>query len=101
MGRQSRKALEQIAMVAAVSQNLFMELEAAVRAGSPERGDRILKQITGLFLSNVDRLGNAQISVLDDVLIRLMERTEAGALAQLSEALCNVELAPPETIRKL
>jgi len=88
-------------MVAAVSPSLITELDAAVRAGSPERGDRILKQVTSLFLSNVDRLGNAQIGVLDDVLIRLIERSETGPLAQLSEALCNVELAPPDAIRKL
>lgn len=88
-------------MVAAISPTLIVELDAAVRAGSPERGDRMLKQVTSLFLSNVDRLGNAQIGVLDDVLIRLIARTEAAALAQLSAALCNIELAPPETIRKL
>jgi uncharacterized protein (DUF2336 family) len=88
-------------MVAAVSPNLITELDAAVRAGSPERGDRILKQVTSLFLSNVDRLGSAHISVLDDVLIRLIERSETGPLAQLSEALCNIELAPPDAIRKL
>ena len=88
-------------MMAAVSPNLITELDAAVKAGTPERGDRILKQVTSLFLSNVDRLGSAQIGVLDDVLIRLIERTEAGPLAQLSEALCNIELAPPDAIRKL
>lgn len=88
-------------MVAAVSPNLIAELDAAVRVGSPDRGDRILKQVTRLFLSNVDRLGEAQTGVLDDVLIRLMARTETGPLAELSEALCNVELAPQETIRRL
>ena len=33
--------------------------------------------MTDLFLSNVDRLGQAQINALDDVLVRLFERTEA------------------------
>ena len=63
--------LELDRMAAAVLPNLITELDAAVKAGSPERGDRILRQVTSLFLSNVDRLGEAQIGVPDDVLVRL------------------------------
>ena len=88
-------------MLAAVLPNLITELDAAVKAGSPERGDRILRQVTSLFLANVDRLGEAQLNVLDDVLVRLIERTDAGSLAQLGEALAKIELAPRETVRKL
>ena len=88
-------------MAAAVLPKLITELDAAVKAGSPERGDRILRQVTNLFLSNVDRLGEAQMGVLDDVLVRLIDRTEAESLIQLSEALCKIELAPVETIRRL
>ena len=88
-------------MVTAALPNLITELDAAVKVGSPERGDQILKQVTSLFLSNVDRLGESQISVLDDVLVRLIERAEAKSLAQLSEGLSRTELAPRETIRKL
>ena len=62
---------------------------------------RHLGQVTSLLLSNIDRLGESQIIALDDVLVRLIERTEAGSLAQLSEALSSVELAPRGTIRKL
>jgi hypothetical protein len=90
-----------MAMVAAVLPKLIRELDVAVKVGSPERGDQILKQVTSLFLSNVDRLGEPQISVLDDVLVRLIERTAAESLAHLSEALSKVELAPRETVRKL
>jgi hypothetical protein len=90
-----------MAMVAAVLPKLITELDVAVKVGSPERGDQILKQVTNLFLSNVDRLGEPQIGVLDDVLVRLIERTAAESLAQLSEALSKVELAPRETVRKL
>lgn len=88
-------------MVAAVLPNLITELDAAVKTGSPERGDRILRQVTSLFLSNVDRLGEAQTNVLDDVLVRLIERTDAGSLAELSETLSKIELAPLQTIRRL
>jgi uncharacterized protein (DUF2336 family) len=88
-------------MVAAALPNLITELNAAVKSGSPERGDRILRQVTDLFLSNVDRLGQAQIGVLDDVLVRLFECTETTSQAHLSEALSTIELAPPVTVRRL
>src|SRR5438552_16572606 len=89
------------AMVTAALPNLITELDAAVKVGSPERGDQTWRQVTSLFLSNVDRLGESQISVLDDVLVRLIARAEAKSLAQLSEGLSRTELAPRETIRKL
>jgi uncharacterized protein (DUF2336 family) len=88
-------------MVAAALPNLNTELDVAAKAGSPERGDQTLAQVTSLLVSNVDRLGEAQISALDDVLVRLIERTEAESLAQLSEALSKIELAPRGTIRRL
>jgi uncharacterized protein (DUF2336 family) len=60
-----------------------------------------LAQVTNLLISNVDRLGESQIGALDDVLVRLIERTEAEYLTQLSEALSIIELAPRGTVRKL
>ncbi|MGY3342001.1 uncharacterized protein (DUF2336 family) [Bradyrhizobium sp. USDA 4472] len=88
-------------MVAAALPKLITELDAAVRTAPPERGDRILSQLTNLFLSNVDCLGEAQLGVLDDVFIRLAESTGARSLAQLSEVLSKIEGAPPQTVRKL
>jgi uncharacterized protein (DUF2336 family) len=88
-------------MVAAALPDLNGELDVAAKAGSPERGDQSLAQVTSLLVSNVDRLGEAQITALDDVLVRLIARTEAESLAQLSEALSKIELAPRGTIRKL
>lgn len=88
-------------MMAAVLPTLITELDAAVKTGSPERSDRILQQVMALFLSNVDRLGEAQIGVLDDVLVRLVGPAESASLAQLSETLSKIDLAPRETVRKL
>lgn len=88
-------------MMAAVLPTLITELDAAVKAGSPERSDRMLRQVTSLLLSNVDRLGESEMGVLDDVLVRLMGPAEAGALLQLSEGLCKIDLAPREAVRKL
>lgn len=88
-------------MAAAVLPDLITELDAAVKTGSPERSDRMLRQVMDLLLSNINRLGESQIGVLDDVLVRLVGQTEAAALAQLSETLSHITLAPRETIRRL
>lgn len=88
-------------MVVGVLPELITQLDAAVKSGSPERGDRMLRQVTDLFMSNVDRLGQAQVNILDDVLVRLFECTGTGSLAHLSEAVSSIDLAPPVTVRRL
>src|SRR3954454_15009990 len=85
----------------AVSANSIADLGAAAKTAPPERGERVFKQLTSLFLSNADRFGEAEIGALDDALAGLIERTEAGSLAELSEALSKKELVPLQTIRQL
>jgi uncharacterized protein (DUF2336 family) len=80
---------------------LIVELESAVKGGTSERRIQMLRQVTDLFLSDADRLNENQISVFDDVLVRLTEQMEARALAQLSATLSNSSLAPKETVRQL
>jgi uncharacterized protein (DUF2336 family) len=88
-------------MSKATSTALIAELEGAVKGGSPERRLQMLRQVTDLFLSDADRLNENQIGVFDDVLVRLMERMEAQALAQLSTTLCSSNAAPKEVVRQL
>ncbi|MFO1108637.1 MAG: DUF2336 domain-containing protein [Bradyrhizobium sp.] len=88
-------------MVAAILPNLITELDGAVKTGSPERTDRILKHVASLVLSNADRLGDAELGVLDDLLLRLIGRTETGSLGELSESLSRIDQAPRATIRTL
>jgi uncharacterized protein (DUF2336 family) len=88
-------------MPAAASALLIAELEGAVRSGSPERRLRILRQVTDLFVSDADRLDENQIGVFDDVLVLLIERTEARALVQLSSTLSGCDSAPKEIVRQL
>ena len=84
----------------AASPDLRKELNGAEEDG-PEHDARIFGEVTDLFLSNVDRLRESQISAFDEVLVPLIDRTEAGMLAHLSEALSTTALAPGKTIRKL
>ncbi|MBA2403106.1 MAG: DUF2336 domain-containing protein [Bradyrhizobium sp.] len=88
-------------MVAAASPNSIAEQAGAAKAESSQRDASILKQVADLFLSNADRLREAQIGAFDGILVPLIERMEAKALIHLSEALSTSDLAPRETIRKL
>jgi uncharacterized protein (DUF2336 family) len=88
-------------MVAAVSPELITQLDAAVKGGASDRSGRILQHVTDLLLSNISAFGESQISVMDDVLARLVGQTDAGALTELSETLCHITLAPRETVRRL
>jgi uncharacterized protein (DUF2336 family) len=84
----------------AASSNLRAELNGAEEDG-PEHDARIFGEVTDLFLSNVDRLGDSQIAAVDGVLAHLVGRVEAATVIQLSEALATIDRAPIQTIRKL
>lgn len=88
-------------MVAITFSGLISELDEAVKGGSPERRIQMLRQVTDLFLSDADRLNETQIGVFDDVLMRLIERLEAGALTQLSATFADVHSAPKDVVRQL
>lgn len=88
-------------MVAALSSELITELDAAVKAGSPDRSDRMLRRAVDMLVSNINRFGETQIGVMDDVLVRLIGQAEPAALAELSETLSRITLAPRETVRRL
>src|SRR4029078_12020108 len=88
-------------MVVAASPDAARKLDGAVNHGLAQHDVQILKQVTDLFLSNVERLAESQINVLDELLVPLIDRTEASALVQLSEALSTIELAPGKTLPML
>lgn len=77
------------------------ELDVALRSGSPGRRTEVLRQVTSLFVGDVEKLSENQISLFDDVMMRLVEEIEAGALAELSARLAPVPQAPRAVIRKL
>lgn len=88
-------------MTIAPSAVLFSELEAAVNSGSSERRVAMLRKVTDVFLSDADRLSASQIQVFDEVLVTLIERMEARALAQLSPRLAVATAGPKQSIRQL
>jgi Uncharacterised protein conserved in bacteria (DUF2336) len=80
---------------------LIAELDGAVTSGSPERRVQILRRLTDLFLSDAHRLDETQIGVFDEILVRLIERVEARALAHLSLILSETDMAPRQAVRQL
>lgn len=81
--------------------SLLAELEVTVKTGTPEKRLGVLRQVTDLFLDELNRLNEEQIGVFDDVLVHLIQRIEAKALIQLSKSLAPVNNSPIEVIRRL
>lgn len=81
--------------------SLIVDLEDAVRRGSPERRAETLRRITDLFLGSAERFSVEQIALFDDVMGRLIDRIEARALAELSRRLGPVANAPEGVVRQL
>ena len=67
--------------------SVILELEEAVRAGSPAKRIDALRQVTNLFLNDGVRLSDEQVKVFDDVFCLLVLNVETRARAQLSRQL--------------
>lgn len=88
-------------MMANSPADILVELQEAVKTCAPDRCARILSGIVQLLNGSRDRSQELLAGVVDGVLLRLMERVEARALAQLSTTLAELKVAPPETLRRL
>jgi uncharacterized protein (DUF2336 family) len=88
-------------MIDIAATDLITELDNVVKAGSPERRVQILRQVTGLFLSDAERLKERHISVFDEVLVRLMKCVDPRALVRLSVSFADLRSAPKDAIRYL
>jgi uncharacterized protein (DUF2336 family) len=76
------------------SSSLFFDLDAALQRGSSEKPAALLRQLTDLLPSEAERLDEEQIGVFDDLLLRLIEKIEAGTLIEISERIAPVSNAP-------
>jgi uncharacterized protein (DUF2336 family) len=80
--------------------SLIAELDQVASDASGARREQVLADVVELFLG-AKRYDDDQIELFDQVMGRLIERIEAGALAQLSERLAPVGYAPPRVVRTL
>ena len=83
------------------SADFIAEVEGAVRGGSPARFIQMLRQVTGLFLSDAARLNEHQIGIFNEVMVLWVERVETRTLAQLSIDSRRSAISPKEATRRL
>ncbi len=88
-------------MTATKCSELIAEVELIARNGPPERRTRMLRELTDLFRSAAGRLQPDQIGVFDGVFLKLIERSDARALAGIGAILAGLEPTPAETMRRL
>ena len=88
-------------MNAILPADIVAELERTIADCAHDRRVRMLWRTTDLLAAGRDRLQEREVNALDEVLHRIAERIEPSALAQLSTALVDLNLAPRETSRRL
>jgi uncharacterized protein (DUF2336 family) len=88
-------------MATAASKTLIAELDDAVTGASPERLEKILKQMTDLFLSDPRFHGEAHADVFDEIFVRLIEHLEVETVARLGVILSEADTTPRQALRRL
>lgn len=81
--------------------DLMRDLETTIQTGSADRRTVTLRQVTDLFLVDVDLLTEEQIGIFDVVIERLARAIEVSARAELAHRLAPLDKAPPGVIRTL
>ncbi len=74
--------------------SLITELEGAIARGSSERRAAILLQVTDLFACGSSKFSDDEISLFDDVFIRLATEIEGSVRALLADRLAPIAKAP-------
>ena len=77
------------------------ELDETLNTASDERQRAILRKITELFVGRSEEYSGDQLALFDDVMFRLIERSEHSALIELSSKLAPVDNAPFNVVVKL
>jgi len=83
------------------SQSLISELDTTLKRTSSAQHLTILQRVTDLFLDSPERFSSDHVAVFDDVISRLIEKTEHPALIELSARLAPVGNAPAKVIASL
>src|SRR5580658_3758486 len=77
------------------------EIEHAVGGASPSRRSEMVRKVTDLFLGRSDELTAEDLTIFDDVILRLAAEIEQQARALLARRLAPIRNAPPRIIRVL
>ncbi len=83
------------------AQSLLSELDRSLaRAPDPWRRDA-LRQMIDLFLSSADACDTAQTDVFDEVLFRLLKKSDRATLAEVASTLAPVQKGPAKVLGSL
>jgi uncharacterized protein (DUF2336 family) len=80
---------------------LIRELDSAIAQSSDIRRAAMMRQLTDLFLVGADQYSDDEITLIDDVFMRLVVTIEQSSRALLAIRLGPVSKAPPKIIRLL
>jgi uncharacterized protein (DUF2336 family) len=83
------------------SQSLIDELERALSSDNGSRRVAMLARISDLFMAGSRTYSDRQLSLFDDVLVRLSAEIEVKARAELARALAATDKPLPKLIRSL
>jgi len=89
------------ALAHAECQSLIDELERAMSSDNGARRVQMLQRISDLFMAGSRTYSDRQLSLFDDVLVRLSAEIEVRARAELARALAGVDKPLPKLIRSL
>jgi uncharacterized protein (DUF2336 family) len=81
--------------------SLLADIEATFATGSVDRQAEILRRVTDLFLASASQYSDDQSTLFDGVILRLAEKIETKARAELANRLAPIANAPTETVRNL
>lgn len=83
------------------AKSLIAELDVTLSKASGSQHLVMLRRITDLFLDGSERFSGDHVAIFDDVIGRLIEKTERPALMELSARLAPVANAPVNVIARL
>jgi uncharacterized protein (DUF2336 family) len=83
------------------AQVLIAELDTALGKAPVARQRAMLRNVTDLFLHDAERYSSEQVAVFDNIMCRLIDNADRGALIELSAKLAPVGNAPVNTIGRL
>lgn len=85
----------------AAAGTIIDELEQAMGRGPSDRQAETLRKVTELFLADAARYTETQVSLFDNVILRLSQAMETAVRRTLAERLAPIDNAPPGVLRSL
>ncbi len=79
----------------------FKEIDGTITGASLDRRSEMLRKITDLFVAGSSDFAGEDISIFDDVFVRLVAKIEQSARELLAKRLARISNSPPQIIRAL